>query len=239
MRIKIKAKDDKEWKLIHSGIMASIGTRIAKKSKNKSKRNIGSNNDDDDDDDYDSKGDYDDDDDDDNVQGRKTQPKGYYKRKSGNYLAQINFKGRSRYIGTFKNERDAALAVKIAWRKIDDMKSQQLVDDDERTLQASDYREWKLLRSKVMASIGTRNANKNKDKRNSGSNNDNNNDSYDNDDDDNADNVLSQKPKPKGYYKTRAGTFKAQIAFKGKLRYIGTFKYERDAALACKMLYGP
>ena len=90
-----------------------------------------------------------------------------------------------------------------------------------------------------MASIGTGNANKNKDKRNSGSNNDNNNDSYDNDDDDNADNVLSQKPKPKGYYKTRAGTFKAQIAFKGKLRYIGTFKYERDAALACKMLYGP
>ncbi|OEU11191.1 hypothetical protein FRACYDRAFT_246303 [Fragilariopsis cylindrus CCMP1102] len=120
MRIKIKAKDDKEWKLIHSGIMASIGTRITKKSKNKSKRNIGS---------------------------------------------------RSRYIGTFKNERDAALAVKIAWKKIDDMKSQQLVDDDERTLQASDYREWKLLRSKVLASIGTRNANKNSDKRNTSSDN--------------------------------------------------------------------
>ena len=85
-------------------------------------------------------------------------------------------------------------------------------------------KEWNSIRSEVVkAVIENRNAV------------DNCND--DNSDDDDGHNIQSrnQHQQPKGYKKTSAGTFEARIWFKGKRRTIGTFKHERDAALAYKI----
>ena len=207
----IKIKIDKEWISIRS----EIRTSVSRVSKNKNKRSSGNNNDNDDNDNdnYDDDDD-DDDNDDDNVQGRKTQPKGYKKTSVGNFEAQIKFKGKTRNIGTFKYERDAALAYKIATRKV----------QVQPILQRSD-KEWKLIRSEVKAIIENENTVDNCI--------DDNSDDYA-DDDDNNEGVLGRR-QPKGYRKTPSGTFEAMLRFKGKKRNIGTFKDERDAALAFKV----
>ena len=200
-----------------TSIRSETRASVSRASKNRNKRNSGNNNyndDSNDDDDGDDDDDDDDDDNDDNVQGRKTQPKGYIKNRSGNYEAQIKFKGKSRNIGTFKYARDAALAYEIAKRRV----------QVPPILQRSD-KEWKLIRSEVKAIIENENTVDNCI--------DDNSDDYA-DDDDNNEGVLGRR-QPKGYRKTPSGTFEAMLRFKGKKRNIGTFKDERDAALAFKV----
>ncbi|OEU13299.1 hypothetical protein FRACYDRAFT_269761, partial [Fragilariopsis cylindrus CCMP1102] len=91
---------------------------------------------------------------------------------------------------------------------------------------------WELIRSEVNATIDSTNK-KNEHDAIENQNVDNCDDDGDDDDDDSNDGDLNRKPKE--YHKTKDGNFTARIGHKDKTRTIGTFRYERDSALAYKM----
>ena len=161
--------------------------------------------------------------------------KGYTKLKSGKFQVWVFF-NKNRFLGTFENEQDAALAYQLVTTKVQKAEEGTLY-----TSASNNGEKWELIQSEVMSHIERKRSREKRNKTNTEGDNScidddeeaEEDDGGGNDDADDVDEPLTTSDRT-GYYQKKSGKYQALIGFI-KTRTIGTFDREEDAALAYQL----